>query len=170
MRSNGTTRTGWSGNARVTGSFFDVAGNLTLVRATFDDTHLVIPYSPGVVARLDGALFGTLPVRLFGTALEGSLGSGFSFVGQRPLPLGEKSDVQLLLDAGANVRWRWISLGIVSTNLLGRRYRLGEYNYVSDFRSQPYPTSVASRHFSAGEPRAVYGTLTLFFDEGLPTP
>lgn len=167
---NGTTRTGWSGNARVTGSFFDVAGNLTLVRATFDDTHLVIPYSPGVVARLDGALFGMLPVRLFGTALEGSLGSGFSFVGQRPLPLGEKSDVQLLLDAGANLRWRWISLGIVSTNLLGRRYRLGEYNYVSDFRSQPYPTSVASRHFSAGEPRAVYGTLTLFFDEGLPTP
>jgi len=54
-----------------------------------------------------------------------------------------------------------VTLGVVTTNVLDRRYRLGEYNYPSDFHSQDYPTLVAARHFSAGEPRAVYGTLAL---------
>ena len=158
---NGTTRTGWAGNARVTGTFFDIAANLTLVRATFDDTHLVIPYTPSVVARADGVLFGKLPVAIQGRKLEASVGTGVSFVGARPLPFDEQSQTTLLVDAGVSVKWRAVSLGVISTNLLNRRYRLGEYNYASDFRSQPYPTLVAARHFSAGEPRAIYGTLTV---------
>ncbi len=158
---DGTTRTGWAGNARATGSFFDVAGNLTLVRAVFDDTRLVIPYAPSAVARLDGVVFGALPLAIRGKSLEGSLGAGASFVGPRPLPLDERSDANFLVDVGASVAWRWVQVGLITTNLLDRRYRLGEYNYTSDFRSQPYPTQVASRHFSAGEPRAIYGTLTL---------
>lgn len=167
---NGTTRTGWAGNARATGSFFDLAANLTLVRATFDDTHLLIPYTPGVVARADGVLFGKLPMTIQGRKLEGSFGTGVSFVGARPLPFNEESQTTFLIDAGASVKWRALSLGIITTNLLDRKYRLGEYNYASDFRSQPYPTLVAARHFSAGEPRAIYGTLTVTLDgeEGHP--
>lgn len=167
---NGTTRTGWAGNARATGSFFDIAANLTLVRATFDDTHLLIPYTPSVVARADGVLFGKLPVAIQGRALEGSFGMGVSFVGARPLPFNEESQTTFLIDAGASVKWRALSLGVITTNLLDRKYRLGEYNYGSDFRSQPYPTLVAARHFSAGEPRAIYGTLTVTLDgeEGHP--
>jgi iron complex outermembrane recepter protein len=167
---NGTTRTGWAGNARATGSFFDVAANLTLVRATFDDTHLLIPYTPSVVARADGVLFGKLPVAIQGRKLEGSLGTGVSFVGARPLPFNEESQTTFLVDAGASVKWRALSLGIITTNLFHRKYRLGEYNYSSDFRSQPYATLVAARHFSAGEPRAIYGTLTVTIDgeEGHP--
>jgi hypothetical protein len=65
------------------------------------------------------------------------------------------------MDVGASLGWRALSLGLIATNLLDRQYWLGEYNYVSDFRSQPYPTRVASRHGSAGEPRAVYATLTV---------
>ncbi|MBL8608267.1 MAG: TonB family protein [Myxococcales bacterium] len=160
---DGTTRTGWAGNARATGAFFDVAANLTFVRAVFDDTRLVIPYAPSTVARVDGVLFGELPIAIRGRALEGSLGSGLSYVGPRPLPLDERSDANVLLDLGASVKWRQVAVGLVTTNLLGRRYRLGEYNYTSDFRSQPYPTQVAARHFTAGEPRAVYASLTLTF-------
>jgi TonB family protein len=158
---NGTTRTGWAGNARATGAFYDIAANLTFVRAIFDDTKLVIPYAPGVIARLDGALFGSLPIAVAGRRLSASLGTGLSFIGSRPLPLGETSQTQLLLDAGAQLRYREITLGLMGTNLLGRQYRMGEYNYVSDFRSQAYPTLVASRHFSAGEPTAVYATLAV---------
>jgi TonB family protein len=167
---NGTTRTGWAGNARATGSFFDLAANLTLVRATFDDTHLLIPYTPSVVARADGVLFGKLPVAIQGRKLEGSFGTGVSFVGARPLPFNEESQTTFLVDVGASVKWRALSLGIITTNLLDRKYRLGEYNYSSDFHSQPYATLVAARHFSAGEPRAIYGTLTVTLDgeEGHP--
>lgn len=167
---NGTTRTGWAGNARITGSFFDVASNLTLVRATFDDTHLLIPYVPSVVARVDGVLFGRLPIAIVQRPLEASLGVGASFVGPRPLPFSERSQATFLVDAGASLQWRAFSLGLITTNLLDRKYRLGEYNYPSNFRSQPYPTLVAARHFTAGEPRAVYGTFTIMFggEEGHP--
>jgi len=163
---NGTTRTGWAGNARATGSFFDVAASVTMVRALFDDTKLVIPYAPSLVTRLDGVVFGALPLAIRGRAVEGSVGTGVSFVGKRPLPFNESSQTMFLVDASASLSWRALSLGLVATNLLDRQYRLSEYNYASDFRSQPYPTQVATRHFTAGEPRAVYATFTLTFDAG----
>lgn len=156
---DGTTRTGWAGNVRATGSFFDLAANLTLVQATFDDTHLAIPYAPGLVARVDGVLFGDLPL---GTT--GSIGTGISYIGKRPLPYEEYSATTFLVDLAANLRWRSITVGIITTNLFDRQYRLSEYNYVSDFHSQDYPTLVAARHFTAGEPRAVYGTLAVTID------
>lgn len=159
----GTTRTGWSGNARATGRMFDLAGSATFVRATFDDTHLLIPYAPAVVLRGDGALFGTLPWRIAGAPLGASAGVGVSYVGARPLPFGERSDTIFTVDAATNLRWRNIQVGITSTNLFNRQYRIAEYNYASDFRSRGYPTLVAARHFVAGEPRAIYGSLTYTF-------
>ncbi len=163
---NGTTRTGWAGNVRATGSFFDIAGSVTLVRAVFDDTHLLIPYAPASVVRTDGSLFGDLPIRIARRPLVGNAGLGVSFVSDRPLPFGERSDSIFTVDLAGSVRWRGIQFGITCTNLFDRKYRLGEYNYASDFRSRPYPTLVAARHFVAGEPRAVYGTLTLYFGGG----
>jgi TonB family protein len=163
---NGTTRTGWAGSARATGSFFDIAANLTLVRATFDDTHLSIPYAPGLVARTDGVVFGELPFSIQQRKVLASLGTGVSFVGKRPLPYDELSETTFLVDLGASLKFRALSLGIVSTNVMDKKYRLGEYNYASDFHSQEYPTRVPARHLSAGEPRAIYGTLTLTLDGG----
>jgi len=160
----GTTRTGWAGNARVTGNFFDLAANLTLVRASFDDTHLAVPYAPGLVARMDGALFGELPFALAERRVYASLGAGLSYVGKRPLPYDELSQTTLLLDLGASLKWRSWAIGLTTTNLLGRKYRLSEYNYASDFRSQSYPTLVSARHFTAGEPRAIYLNLGLTLD------
>jgi hypothetical protein len=160
----GTTRTGWAGNARVTGNFFDLAANLTLVRASFDDTHLAVPYAPGLVARADGALFGDLPFALAGRRIYASLGAGLSYVGKRPLPYDELSQTTLLLDLGASLKWKSWAIGVTTTNLLGRKYRLSEYNYASDFRSQSYPTLVAARHFVAGEPRGIYLNLGLTLD------
>jgi hypothetical protein len=51
----------------------------------------------------------------------------------------------------------------MATNLLDNRYRLGEFNYASDFHSQPQPTLVSERHFTAGAPRGVFGTLAINF-------
>ena len=45
--------------------------------------------------------------------------------------------------------------------LAGTRYRLGEYNFASDFHSQPFPTLVPVRHFSAGAPRTVFFSIAL---------
>lgn len=160
---NGTTRTGWSGNVRATGSFFDAAASATFVSARFDDTHLLIPYAPSVVLRADGVVFGDLPLTVGGETLYGSAALGVSYVGQRPLPFGERSQTIFLADLGANVRYHAVQLGVTCTNLFDRRYRIGEYNYASNFHSQSYPTLVAARHLTAGEPRAIFGTLTVTF-------
>ncbi len=157
---NGTTRTGWVGAVRATGPWFDQAANVTLVRSTFDDTHLLVPYVPDVVVRSDTAVHHELPWHPGGEKLTGALASGITYVGRRALPFGQRSDEIFTVDASASVGWRMFEVALVATNLLDRRYRLSEFNYASDFRSAEQPTLVPARHFSAGAPRGLFLTLT----------
>lgn len=161
--SNGTTRTGWLGAVRLTGPWFDQSANVTVVRSKFDDTGLLIPYVPDFVLRSDSSAFATLPKTLGGHAPRGTVSAGVTYVGRRALPYGQRSDVLFSIDASAKVAWRMFEAGMDVTNLLDRRYRLGEYNYASDFRSQEQPTLVPMRHFSAGPPRMFMFTLGLTF-------
>ncbi len=157
----GTARTGALAAARVAGRFFDESANVTWVRSTFDDTGLLVPYVPDLVVRSDSAVFGELPLSIDGTPLHGAAGAGVTYVGRRALPYGQRSDYILTLDLSARLRWRAVELGAEVSNLLDRRYRLGEFNYASDFQSQPQPTLVPVHHFSAGAPRAVMLTLAI---------
>lgn len=97
-----------------------------------------------------------------GRPLRGSLGVGITYVGRRALPLGERSDSIFTVDSNIEVRWRWTTLGFAITNLLGSQYRLGEYNFTSDFQTTgQLPTLVPSRLFSAGAPRMLMLSLTV---------
>jgi hypothetical protein len=57
------------------------------------------------------------------------------------------------------------------SNLLDTQYRLGEYNFASDFRSsraQPagsstQPTLLPERTFTAGAPRTIYASFAINF-------
>jgi outer membrane receptor protein involved in Fe transport len=157
-----TTRTGWIGAVRARGEHFDELASLTLVRSEFDDTGLLIPYVPDVVARSETAFFAEVG-RLSGRAVKGTLSVGGSFVGRRPLPYGERSGTILVFDAAATAEWSAFDLTLSVTNLLDRRYALGEYNYTSDFRSAALPTLVPARHFTAGAPRMVMLTAGVTF-------
>lgn len=157
----GTHRVGWVGAVRATGSFFDESANLTLVRATYDDTHLLVAYIPGAVLRSDTALFHDLPWRLLDSPIRGSLNLGLTYVGARPLPYGQVSDTIFTIDTSASLTWKRYELGVVCTNLLDTQYRLGEYNYASDFFRTSQPTLVPERMFSAGAPRGIFGTLSV---------
>ncbi|MFO0675407.1 MAG: TonB family protein [Polyangiaceae bacterium] len=159
--SNGTTRTGWVGALRATGSFFDQAANVTLVRSTFDDTHLLIPYVPDLVLRSDSSLFHDLPWRVMGDKVRGAVSAGITYVGHRPLPYGQRSDTIFTVDASMSASWKAFELAFVATNLGDRRYRLGEYNFASNFRSSPQATLVPARHFSAGAPQAFFVNLSM---------
>ena len=162
---NGTTRTGWMGEARLTGPWLDQAFNVTMVKAKFDDTGLLVPYVPDLVLRSETAITRELPWKVGSHPLHGGLSSGISYVGRRALPYGERSDTIFTIDAAATLRWQGYKIALSSQNLLDRRYRLGEFNYVSDFRSQPFPTLVAGRHFTAGAPRTIFLTLSINFPE-----
>ncbi|MBS2016239.1 MAG: TonB family protein [Deltaproteobacteria bacterium] len=164
--SQGTTRTGWVGAVRATAGFLDQAANVTLVRSTFDDTGLLIPYVPDVVIRSDTAVHGELPIAIAGKRLEGALAAGITHVGRRALPFGQRSGTIFTVDVSATVAYRGFELGLVSTNLFDQRYRLSEFNFVSDFRTAAQPTLVPARHFSAGAPRGVFLTLAYTFGGG----
>jgi iron complex outermembrane receptor protein len=159
----GTRRTGWVGALRLTGSFFDESANVTFVRATYDDNHLLVAYIPGVVVRSDTAFFKDLPFRISGSDLKGALSCGITYVGPRPLPFGQDSQDLFTVDASARISWTHYEVGIIATNVLDARYRLGEYNFASDFHSQPQPTLVPERAFSAGAPRGIFGTFAINF-------
>jgi iron complex outermembrane receptor protein len=152
---SGSTRDGWSGSARVLGSFFDVAANATLVKATFDDTHLLVPYVPDLVVRGDVAFFHDLPWQLAHGPIRGTVGYGASYVGRRPLPYSELSDVIFVSDTSASLGWSIWTVRLAAQNLFDAKYKLGEYNYASDFHSQPQPTLAPERAFTAGAPRAI---------------
>jgi TonB family protein len=154
-----STRRGFIGAARLTAGGFDESVNATLVRATFDDTGDLIPYVPDLVVRSDTALWRELPWRAGGVPLVASAGIGITYVGPRPLPFAERSDHIFTVDASVSLACRPLKLTVSATNLLDAHYRLSEFNYASDFRSQPAPTLVPERHFTAGAPREILLTL-----------
>jgi hypothetical protein len=159
----GTTRTGWLGALRWAGPFFDESANLTLVSATYNDNGTAVPYVPNVVFRSDTALFRDLPRAILGHTARLSFGAGVTYVGPRALPYGEVSRDIFTIDAAATLTWSAYQVRLASTNLLNTQYRLGEYNYASDFHSQPQPTLVPDRTFTAGAPRAVLATFAVTF-------
>ena len=73
----------------------------------------------------------------------------------RALPYGERSDPVFTIDASASATWDRYRVGVEASNLLDTRYRLGEYNYASDFHSQAEPTLTIARQFTAGAPRTI---------------
>lgn len=158
---NGTTRSGWVGAVRITGKHFDESAHVTLVRSTFDDTGLLVPYVPDSVARNDLVFHGELPWRFRGSPLRAAAGTGTTFVGRRALPFGQRSGVIFTVDASASVGWRNFDIELSSTNLLDSRYKLGEYNFASNWQQGTSPTLVPARHFAAGAPRAMFLTLTI---------
>lgn len=163
---NGTSRAGWVGALRLSGNWIDQSANITLVRSSFDDTGLLVPYVPDTVLRSDTVVHAKLPLKIDGDRVEGALGAGISFVGRRSLPFGEQSNTIFTLDTSASLAWRGFEIALSSTNLTGSRYRLGEYNFASNWNGgQPgqnaRPTLVPVRHFAAGPPRAFFATLTI---------
>ena len=84
-------------------------------------------------------------------------------MGRRPLPFGVRSDRIFTIDTNLEFGWPLLRIGLSVTNLLNTQYRLGEYNFASDFHSQSEPTLVPVRHFAAGAPRALLFTLTTNF-------
>jgi hypothetical protein len=154
----GTTRTGWIGAVRLTNGFLDENANVTLVRAAFDDTGLLVPYVPDVVIRSDTVASADLPFDVLSHTPRGSVGLGAGYVGRRALPYGQESHTIFTLDGSAALRYRGFELGLEVTNILDTRYRLAEYDFVSNFPAAPgaAPTLVPARHFAAGAPRMFF--------------
>lgn len=171
----GTRRQGFLLAARARGSFFDVSGSATYAHARFenDDTSSSaayrpadagdrVPYIPDWVARLDGALFQRLPWRLWQMPMRARASLGVSYISPRALLFGESGEPVFVADAACGIAVGAVELGVSIQNLFDNQYRLAEYNYVSEFQSNPVaPNLLPVRHFSSGAPRSVMFTLTV---------
>ncbi|MCY1063863.1 TonB-dependent receptor [Nannocystis sp. RBIL2] len=122
----------------------------------------LLPYVPPVVVRADIGIDKDLAL-LKGRPLGLRVGLGYSYLSPRPLPYGQFADPVHLLDASAAVRWSVVEVGVEAFNLLARRWAATEYNFVSDWGTRPIPSLLPARHFAAGPPLSVMGTLTLHF-------
>ena len=112
---------------------------------------------PDVVVRSDTALFGALPWSLAATSPRHRSAAASPTSGRARCRTAQRSDDIFTIDASATlVVDATTSSALTATNLLDTQYRLGEYNYASDFHSQPQPTLVPERHFTAGAPRGVF--------------
>jgi iron complex outermembrane receptor protein len=173
--SSGSSRTGWSGSMRLLGSFLDIAANATLVRAVFDDSGpcapycgLLVPYVPDLVLRADAAYFHNLPWKLDTKAIRATIAYGVSYVGRRPLPYGDVSDITFVSDASVGLGWSVWNVRLSGQNLFDSQYKLGEYNYASSFctpgsgcAGRPTePTLAPERSFTAGAPRQIMLSLS----------
>ncbi|HTP28488.1 MAG TPA: TonB family protein [Anaeromyxobacteraceae bacterium] len=163
--SSATTRTGFVGAARITSHFLDEAASFTTVHPTYDSDGTLVPYVPLVTARSDTALNEELPLlRPWGRAIHGELGLGLSYVGTRPLPLGQSAAPSFQVDASAALRYGPLKFGVEVTNLFNHQFALWESFYASDFHTRSYPTLAPAEHFTAAPPRLVLFTLTVALD------
>lgn len=180
----GTRRQGGILAGRLTNGWLDWAASVTFADARFVreamdpgttyfpvDAGDRVPYVPTWVVRSDAGIHGTVPwFSIAGRPLLARAGVGVTYVSPRSLPYGEWSDPIFVVDAAAGVRWSNVEIGVIAQNLFDTRYRLGEYNYVADFRQDtPNPNLLASRLFTAGPPLGVFGTLTVYFGTAPPS-
>jgi iron complex outermembrane receptor protein len=163
----GTSRVGFVGSTRATGTWFDLLGSVTYVSATDTDSGQLVPLVPAWVARLDGAIYGPFPgVSLFGAPLLGKLAGKASFIGSRPVAVGFRAPSTFTLDADATLRWRMVEIGLRAENITNLQYALTPFYDVANFAVgglQPPRQPLAAYNFTAAPPRAFYFTVGLIF-------
>jgi iron complex outermembrane receptor protein len=162
----GTTRVGFVGSSRATGTWFDLLGTLTYAHATDNDSGLLTTLVPAWVARIDGAVFGPLPgVTLDGAPLVAKLSSKASFIGSRPIVSGVRSPSTFTLDADATLRWRIFEVGLRAENLTNLQYALTPFYGPANFPigNIPPTRTTPTYTFTAAPPRAFYATLAVIF-------
>ncbi|MEZ4228932.1 MAG: TonB-dependent receptor [Polyangiaceae bacterium] len=139
----------------------------TYTRATFTESGgdyaegALVPFVPQMVVRDDLALKPTLG-KLLGRSLVGTFGLGLTYLYRRPIPYGELGTNVFLMDARVAARLKEVELSLESFNLLDTDWNDGEFVYASNFNQGSAPSLLPVQHVSAGAPRTVMATLTLF--------
>jgi len=170
-----TTRRGLVGTLLASPSeHVDVSLSATFVDATLDSPPPAtpenpspayvegqsLPYVPPLLVRSDVGLKHSLG-KLGGQSVDGRVGWGTTFLSSRPLPYSQYSPPVFLLDATMGVRRDWLEVSIDAMNLLGARYAETEYAFVSNWQSG-IPSRVPARHITAGAPRTLLASITLY--------
>ncbi|MEM7151978.1 MAG: TonB-dependent receptor [Myxococcota bacterium] len=127
-------------------AWLGMGASIVYSHARFAATGEPIPGAPPLIAQVNGTLMHPKGVR---AGLRGLV------MGRRPLSYGATAGALATVDASVGYQWRWLGLDLSVDNVMGTRWRDGEYHFASYWdRSQP-PSSLPTIHFVAGPPRMV---------------
>ncbi len=132
--------------------------DLTWSDGRYVSTGEPIPYAPRVL--VVGGLYAER-LALGATTLTGGLRSWV--LGPRPLPGGFHSRAAAVVDLTSTLQWRAWGVSVEVDNLLGARWRDGEFVYPSHWDRDAPRAELPVRHFTAGAPRAARLSLSRSF-------
>jgi iron complex outermembrane recepter protein len=112
--------------------------------ARFTTTGAPVPGAPPFLAQLQGTLMHPSGWRA---------GLRWFAMGRRPLSYGATAGALTVLDASVGYQWKWLGLDLSVDNVLGTRWRDGEYHFASHWNPDESPSSIPAIHFVAGPPR-----------------
>ncbi|MEM6994114.1 MAG: TonB-dependent receptor [Myxococcota bacterium] len=135
--------------------WLDVGADVTLVHGRFTHTGAPIPGAPPLL------------VSTFGTLDHPSgwhTGWRWFLLGPRPLTYGATAGVSTVLDASVGYRHRkWFSVDLSLDNILGSKWREGEYNFASHWDPEAPRSQIPTIHYIAGYPIGARLTVTGWF-------
>lgn len=122
-----------------------------------------LPNVPPVVVRTDLSATPAI-AQILGEPLTLRVGLGTTFLSSRPLQYAQYAKPVFLADASLSLRRTFLELGVEAQNLLDARYADVEYAFASNWAQDPQdriPSALPARHFAAGPPLTVLGSVTL---------
>lgn len=141
---------------------FSATGSATYSHGVHADTGDQIPFVPQLVLRGDlryqrplTELYG-LPVSVFGDL-------GLSFLGPRPLPFQELGESVFLTELGLGLGVGPVDVSLEIDNLLGSRWKDGQFVFASNFDPGAAASLVPAQHYTAGRPFTAQGTITVHY-------
>nr|BAL57067.1 TonB-dependent receptor [uncultured delta proteobacterium] len=151
-------------------SWIDVNASLTYTRATVEADALgrtvpagsLLPYVPPWVGRIDAAADREVG-SWRGFVFRARGGLGVQYFSPRPLPLNDRSEPVFLVDASAGAGVGPVDIGLSVRNLLDVRWRDAQLNFASSYVPGATPSLFPVRHFTAGAPFTLFGTMTVRF-------
>jgi iron complex outermembrane receptor protein len=113
-------------------------------QARFTTTGAPVPGAPPFLAQVQGTLMHPKGWRA---------GLRWFAMGRRPLSYGATAGALTVLDASVGHQWKWIGVDLAVDNVLGARWRDGEYNFASHWNPDDAVSALPTIHFVAGPPR-----------------
>lgn len=152
---NATRRLGLELDATVRPQpWLALRADATFVDARFVGSGAPVPGAPTLLATGEAHVFGW--GGFFG-------GARLLALGPRPLAFGARAGAVGLADAMAGWRRGRIEVSLVAENLLGARWRQGEFNYASRWDLAQPASPLPQIHYAAGPPRVVRLGLAVLF-------
>jgi outer membrane receptor protein involved in Fe transport len=134
--------------------WMDLGADVTAVYGRFVSTDAPIPGAPPLLVSTFGSL---------AHPTGWHAGWRWFLLGPRPLSYGARAGVVTVLDASVGYRARHFGIDLFLDNVLGLKWREGEYNFASHWDLERPRSQLPTVHYIAGYPRMIRAAITVWF-------